>query len=225
MREGGCPPQRAWLFFCHGSAGQGFSRYPFPPPLVDRHPYFVSQDGSTPLLAAVKGSHDTIVKLLLAGGADVNAATTVGPVGCGMPAAPCASRVPFPHPHTHAHTHPPCCLAAQEGVTSLYNACSRGDTAIVKVLLAAPGVRPDLALPVGCCYGAVAWPACACTHPLPIDASCLAPFADSGGLCVSCWLCFRCCHCTCLFSRCAVHASRTVPRPCWRQSRAATTPL
>jgi hypothetical protein len=110
MREGGCPPQRAWLFFSHGSAGQGFSRYPFPPPLVDRHfcrhpSPLLSQDGSTPLLAAVKGSHDTIVKLLLAGGADVNAATTVGPVGCGMPAAPCACDVPSPPPHTHAHTH------------------------------------------------------------------------------------------------------------------------
>ena len=36
------------------------------------------QDGSSPLLAAVKGSHDSIVKALLSvDGVDVNAATTV----------------------------------------------------------------------------------------------------------------------------------------------------
>ena len=39
--------------------------------------WFVSQDGTTPLLAAVKGSYDTIVKELLAGGANVNMASTV----------------------------------------------------------------------------------------------------------------------------------------------------
>ena len=37
----------------------------------------VGQDGSTPLLAAVAGSHDSIVKALLAVHANVNAATKV----------------------------------------------------------------------------------------------------------------------------------------------------
>ena len=44
------------------------------------------QDGSTPLLVAVAGSHDTIVKGLLEKHADVNAMTKVcgyGPVGGG----------------------------------------------------------------------------------------------------------------------------------------------
>ncbi len=58
------------------------------------------QDGSTPLYFAVRGSHDTIVKALVAAGAD-----TSGP---------------------------------------LYDACLRGDTAIVKVLLSAPGVNPSV---------------------------------------------------------------------------------
>ena len=61
----------------------------------------VVQDGSTPLLLAVRGSHDTIVKALVAAGADAS-----GP---------------------------------------LYDACQRGDTPIVKVLLAAPGVNPNVA--------------------------------------------------------------------------------
>ena len=59
------------------------------------------QDGSTPLLLAVRGSHDTIVKALVAAGADAS-----GP---------------------------------------LYDACQRGDTPIVKVLLGAPGVNPNVA--------------------------------------------------------------------------------
>ena len=58
------------------------------------------QDGSTPLYFAVRGSHDTIVKALVAAGAD-----TSGP---------------------------------------LYDACLRGDTPIVKVLLSAPGVNPSV---------------------------------------------------------------------------------
>ena len=37
----------------------------------------LGQGGSTPLLVAVAGSHDTIVKALLAAQANVNAATTV----------------------------------------------------------------------------------------------------------------------------------------------------
>ena len=39
------------------------------------------QTGSTPLLVAVQGSHDTIVKALLARRADVNAAMAVGDGG------------------------------------------------------------------------------------------------------------------------------------------------
>jgi ankyrin repeat protein len=58
------------------------------------------QDGSTPLYFAVRGSHDTIVKALVAAGAD-----TSGP---------------------------------------LYDACLRGDTPIVKVLLSAPDVNPSV---------------------------------------------------------------------------------
>ena len=73
------------------------------------------QDGSTPLLLAVRGHHDTIVKALVAAGADAS-----GP---------------------------------------LYDACLRGDTPIVKVLLAAPGVNPNVAQAVrgaGCVFG-VGW--------------------------------------------------------------------
>ena len=39
--------------------------------------WWLSQDGTTPLLAAVKGSYDTIVKELLAGGANVNLSSQV----------------------------------------------------------------------------------------------------------------------------------------------------
>ena len=62
------------------------------------------QDGATALLLAVRGSHDAIVKALVAAGAD--------------------------------------------GTVPLYDACSRGDTAIVKVLLSAPGMNPNVVQPV-----------------------------------------------------------------------------
>jgi hypothetical protein len=39
--------------------------------------HWLGQDGSTPLLAAVAGSHDSIVKALLDAHVDVNAATKV----------------------------------------------------------------------------------------------------------------------------------------------------
>ena len=38
-----------------------------------------------------------------------------------------------------------CCALTQDGTTALLDACSRGDTAIVKVLLAVEGVLPNLA--------------------------------------------------------------------------------
>ncbi len=48
----------------------------------------VAQDGSSPLLAAVKGSHDSSVKLLLGAGVDVNAATAVGGNGVTLASPP-----------------------------------------------------------------------------------------------------------------------------------------
>ena len=71
------------------------------------------QDGSTPLLLAVRGSHDTIVKALVAAGADAS-----GP---------------------------------------LYDACLRGDTPIVKVLLSVADVNPNMARSVSgrCCVSGV----------------------------------------------------------------------
>jgi hypothetical protein len=96
------------------------------------------QDGSSPLLAAVKGSHDSIVKAVLAlEGVDVNAATTVRPVLWWVWSY-CGQRL---HPCSLAPCAPKC---VQEGVTPLHDACSRGDTAIVKVLLGVPGVKADL---------------------------------------------------------------------------------
>ena len=35
-------------------------------------------------------------------------------------------------------------MDVQDGITPLYDACSRGDTAIVKVLVAAPSVNPNI---------------------------------------------------------------------------------
>ncbi len=61
------------------------------------------KDGRTPLLAAVRGSHDGIIKALLAAGAKVN----VNP-------------------------------------SPLLDACIRGDTAVVKLLLSAKDVNPNV---------------------------------------------------------------------------------
>ena len=42
-----------------------------------------------------------------------------------------------------------CACVSQDGLTPLYDACARGDSAIAKVLLAVSGINPNMALAVG----------------------------------------------------------------------------
>jgi ankyrin repeat protein len=90
----------------------------------------VAQNGATPLLAAVRGSHDVCVKAVLDAGADVNVATTVSERSRAV------SRTCTSVTDVCGHV----VSVAQDGTTPLYDACERGDAAIVKVLMAAPGV-------------------------------------------------------------------------------------
>ena len=58
-----------------------------------------------------------------------------------------------------------CARVSQDGTTPLYDACSRGDTAIVKVLLSVADVNPNMVRSVSgrwCCvrYGCVVRGAC-----------------------------------------------------------------
>ena len=50
-----------------------------------------------------------------------------------------------------------CARVSQDGTTPLFDACSRGDTAIVKVMLSVTDVNPNMARSVSgrCCVSGV----------------------------------------------------------------------